>query len=236
MTQEKGSREEATYERIRNAILLHRIRPGERLSEPLIAKQLQVSRTPVRAALRRLASEGLVEIRPNSGAEVVAPSTTTVREVSCMRMLLEPEAAALAAAQQEREATADALRSAVECEEEAFRKRHIDGYIRANHHFHHCLAEASGNRLLQQDIERYLNMSDILLYLLDPFYEVADEEMASPEEHRAIIGALQKGDAATVRDRMRHHIAHSSWYLETDDDDAVESLQRRLSTDPFAEL
>src|SRR5690606_8887476 len=67
------SRAEFVYTTVRDAILSNKFRPGERLSEERIGQQLQVSRTPVREALKRLHAEGLVEITPHRGAVVRDP-------------------------------------------------------------------------------------------------------------------------------------------------------------------
>jgi len=79
------------YGRLRRDIILKRLEPGQRLSEAGLAEQLEVSRTPVREALRRLGAEGLVVLVPNSGVWVASPSlqemvdTFDVREgLECM--------------------------------------------------------------------------------------------------------------------------------------------------------
>jgi DNA-binding GntR family transcriptional regulator len=66
------------YQELRHKIITKQLKPGQRLPEVNIAVQMGVSRTPVREALRRLASEGLVIIIPNSGARLAAP---TAREI-----------------------------------------------------------------------------------------------------------------------------------------------------------
>jgi hypothetical protein len=71
---EKTTLEDLAYGRIRAAILAGKLPPGTRLAEPTLAKKINISRTPVRGALRRLASEGLVTISANHGATVTVPS------------------------------------------------------------------------------------------------------------------------------------------------------------------
>ena len=78
---------------LRAKILEGQWRSGERLGEVELAEVLQVSRTPVREALSRLASEGLVEMSPNKGARVATWSEARLGEIFDIRMLLEPVAA-----------------------------------------------------------------------------------------------------------------------------------------------
>ena len=88
---------EAVYRHLKDLLLSGRFSPGERLSEPLLAQELGVSRTPVREALMRLAEEGLVELVPGKGARVRVFAPEEVEEVYGVRALLEGEAAREAA-------------------------------------------------------------------------------------------------------------------------------------------
>ena len=72
---------EAVYRHLKDLLLSGRFSPGERLSEPLLAQELGVSRTPVREALMRLAEEGLVELVPGKGARVRVFAPEEVEEV-----------------------------------------------------------------------------------------------------------------------------------------------------------
>src|SRR5262249_20109196 len=77
---------------IRESILAGRIPAGARIGEVDLARQLSVSRTPIREALSRLAAEGLVELSPNRGARVTSWSTAELREIFELRLRLEPYA------------------------------------------------------------------------------------------------------------------------------------------------
>ena len=85
------------FNRIRNDILSGNYAPGEELKEATLGKQLGVSRTPVREALRQLDLEGLVEIAPNRGAKVIGISRKDVEDIYHMRARLEGLAARKAA-------------------------------------------------------------------------------------------------------------------------------------------
>ncbi len=85
------------YDELRSGILDSTFEAGSRLSEDRLARLLGCSRTPVREALRRLSAEGLVELLPNRGAQVVSWSSDDLEDVFRMRALLEGHGAALAA-------------------------------------------------------------------------------------------------------------------------------------------
>ena len=85
------------YRELRHRIITKQVKAGQRLPEVNIAVQMGVSRTPVREALRRLESEGLVDIVPNSGARLAAPSRREVENAYVVREQLECLAVRLAA-------------------------------------------------------------------------------------------------------------------------------------------
>jgi len=96
-TRQASSRAELVYITLRQDILNNTYRPGQRLSEEAIAQELNVSRTPVREALKRLHAEGFVEITPHRGAVVRDPSGEELAELCTVREVLEGLAARLAA-------------------------------------------------------------------------------------------------------------------------------------------
>jgi DNA-binding GntR family transcriptional regulator len=83
---------EQAADAIREEILAGRIPAGARIAEADVARQLSVSRTPIREALSRLAAEGLVELSPNRGARVASWTTAELREIFEVRLRLEPYA------------------------------------------------------------------------------------------------------------------------------------------------
>ena len=87
---------QVAYERLKNAVKLAELQPGDLLSEGRIAKALGISRTPVREAVRRLAQEGLLQVIPGRAIAVAAPSIQDVLDALHIRELLEPELIRLA--------------------------------------------------------------------------------------------------------------------------------------------
>ena len=94
---DQKSLQERTYEALRSALLDGRYMPGERIYEAVVAKELGVSRNPVREAVRRLQQDGLLEVRPHNGIFVTSIPPEDVEDVYRIRGALEATAAAMAA-------------------------------------------------------------------------------------------------------------------------------------------
>lgn len=210
-----GTLENEAYQRIKQAILTRKLLPGSKLSEPALARQLKISRTPVRAAIKRLVAEGLAKAETNQGAEVALPSAKDIQEVLFMRETLEPLGARLAALHA-RPVDIDPLEELIAAEEKAFREKDLNRYIEVNDKFHLTVAHLSDNRLLEQAITNYLTLYDVFLALFDPIYELRDEEMQSMLEHRLLVDALRKRDEVAAEAAMRYHLSSSRKYASSD--------------------
>src|SRR5438552_7263845 len=130
------------YSALRERILSGDLPRATKLRQASLADELGVSRTPLREALRRLATEGLVEFSPNRGATVSELDFGDMRHAWAARVALEPGAARLAAERHDPEAIAR-MRNAVALQRSARRNR--DANYAANREFHLALAAASGN-------------------------------------------------------------------------------------------
>ena len=122
-------------------------RPGERIVEFKLAKELGVSQSPVREALRELAAVGIVTIHPRRGARVRLPSAKELADVSVVRAEIDALAARLAAARIP-EATLDALEALIEEMLAQLDAGDFSGVTEADVRFHHLIAEASENYAL----------------------------------------------------------------------------------------
>lgn len=179
-------------ERIRSQLLSDPIAVPQRLVEGDIARRFEMSRTPVREALHRLSLLGVIE--PVSGGGYVARHFT-IREVHehyDLRVLLEAEAASLAAAR------VDARPAALGLLEPMSGEAAI-----ANAEFHNGIGELSGNTVLARVI-RTLNQRSVGLRLYARGSEI--ERRTLDEGHRAIVAAIGAGDAAAARDAMVSHL------------------------------
>lgn len=181
---------------------------GARLRQERLAEEYKVSRTPVREALRKLQATGTVLLRPNQGAIVRGPTVRDIREAYVVRAELEALAAELAAAWMTG-ADLDRLRTA----EQAFR-RPIEpagageDWSHANDLFHEAVLAGAGNSRLTEmvlDLHRTFPRGLTWKALLEDA-RLLDE---NAREHRAILEAIEAGDATAARERMRRHVLHA---------------------------
>lgn len=187
---------------LRDAILSGHFKPGERLVEKELAQQLEISRTPIREALRKLELEGLVAYAPRKGIVVVGVSSEDALEIYAIRAVLEGLAAKLAAsniASEELSTLKKILFKMKECIE----KNKIDALITLHSSFHNFIAKASNSpRLCQMIIslrDYVKNFSEIPCYL-------PSRLQSGWEEHREIVEAIDQGDDERAEYAARNHI------------------------------
>ena len=196
---------ERAYHAVKEAILDGRYGGGMRLPEDMIAGELGFSRTPVRDALRRLNSEGLVEIAPNFGARVTQWSQMQLEEMTAMRIMLEGYAAQLAATKITPAELDELLRhnDAWEAAVSSSPKPDIDGIANSNLSFHRTIVTAAGNKFLAQAIEPLWHLP-----LVMKKYAMFSRERLelSRQHHSEIIAALSAGEPQWACEVMRTHI------------------------------
>lgn len=200
------NREEVVYHKIKRAIVRRYIRPGSQLVESTLARQLDVSRTPVRGAIKRLAYDGFARLESHRGAFVVQPSEVEVRQTFAVRTRLETMAAREAAGRIDDTRLAE-LHRVLEDEAAVFADRDIERYCRINDRFHFIISGASGNAVLDHYIRELAHKTEIFLVLLDPFFQM--EVNPSIEEHRQIVAALERHDATAAEQAMAAHLNSS---------------------------
>lgn len=197
---------DVVYASLRKNILERRFSAGERLNVEDLAKQLGVSRTPVREALNLLSAEGLVEIVPRSGTFVANLSAEDVREVFDLRICLEGLAAervgerGLSSMEVRQMRQILSRANAGETPEE----RAVN-HAEANRRFHDGIVKLSGNRKLAQ-IYSSLNahtMMALIHYASPSWSERWEMEMA---EHGRVLDALAAGDPSGAREAMEAHL------------------------------
>lgn len=193
------SRAELAYKRLREGIRAGEFRPGQRLREADLAAQLNVSRTPIREAIRRLASDGLIEVAPSRGVMIISLDKQQVRELYALRGTLEGAAARMAA-QHASPAEIAAMWELLQ----ASRDREEPGQIaRLNRLFHQAIHDAAHNRYLAQAL---VQLSDSLALLPGTTFEVPDRPQVAHEEHMAIVEAIENRVPEDAEERARHHI------------------------------
>ena len=197
------SNEEFVYQKLKNAIIKRYIKQGTKLVETSLAKQLKVSRTPVRGAIRRLAYEGFATYETNKGACVIEPTSEEIQETFFVRTQLEKAAARLAADNITGEQL-EQLQALLEEEIRIFEDRDLDEYYRVNDAIHLIVARASGNAVLTRYIEELLNRTKIYLILYDPFFTMPMNP--SIHEHQQVVESLKSGDPDAAEKAMAAHL------------------------------
>jgi len=193
---------QAVFERLREAILTGYFRPGQRLVERELAEAMQISRTPIREALRKLEKEKLVTNIPYRGVFVSEVSAKTAREVYQVRMVLEGLATALAAARATPQDLA-LLRGIMEDLEKAVAEGRLEQVIEGNKRFHTAIAEIAGNEVLR-DVLRGLQAHVSLLRVTSLSQPGRPE--ATLKEHRAIYEAIAAGDPEQAEKLAADHV------------------------------
>jgi len=198
----RASLADSVYETLLEAMIGGTLPGGTELNEVALAKQLDVSRTPVHEALRRLVADGLVKVERHRRLRVAALSHAEVREVYSMRRLLESAAAELAASRLSCEVLAELRRAA---DVLAAAKDAVDWTAQAlkfDLAFHDAIAGACGNGRLQQDISRYRLLVRGLCRMTGTVENLHD----ALAEHLDILTALERRDGRAARDAMAAHI------------------------------
>ena len=192
-----------TYDIIKNMIILREIEPGKKINEEHIAKEIQVSRTPIREALCRLENEGIVKIIPRRGAFVSDLTETNVREILLIREVLEGLVVRLAVENMD-EKTLEKLRKALEKVSTLSEKdRDLINYTRSEVDFHALLLSASNNQMLKNMMEMVNAHLQIIRLRTVVIPERAKRTV---KEHQQILKAIENGDATSAEELMRKHI------------------------------
>ena len=187
---------------IRDEIVSGRMAPGERLVEQSLAKRCNVSRVPLREALRIVASEGLLTLTPHRGAVVTLLSENELSELFDLRLALEGFAAA-AIARMKPTPDLSGLRDANETMARHVRSMDYESYHKVAASFHADLVAVSGNALLVETYDRIKVRFRRYQSVMSKIPELPPRSVA---EHTAIIDAMARGDGSAARDLAEAHI------------------------------
>lgn len=206
---------DAAYESLRHAIMTQVFLPGERLNVRDLAAKLGVSLTPAKEALTRLASEGLVEIRPRSGTFVTEISPEDLAETFDLRAAIEGLAAerAIRNLSDHDVARLDAILAELGRPVESERDR--VGHERANRDLHAFIIERSGSRRIVQlydSLNAHIKIARIHRSHERWHSRLGDEHA----EHTEIVEALKARDPERARRALRQHIDRAAENLIAD--------------------
>ena len=221
------------FKRLREDILKGRYKQQDELREATIGKELGVSRTPVREALRQLELEGLVTIVPNKGAYVTGISQKDIWDIYQMRKYLEGMCARWAA----EHITEDQLEELEETillsefqmkKENGYNKEQVTGL---DGRFHTILYEASGSRMLCHvltDFHRYVQMAR------KSSINVKARAEKSIEEHKAILQAIRDRNPDLAEQLAKEHIVHVMQNLKKIEE--KHKMEKIKMTTPLVEM
>jgi DNA-binding GntR family transcriptional regulator len=194
-------------ESLRQAILAGHFDPGERLDQDLVAQEYEVSRTPVREAIRILESEGFIEVRPHRGAFISTVSPREIREIYEIRGLLEAEIVRQVTPvipQDTLNALEQMLDEGIGQFDAGEHSRHFESDVT----FHQTLAALVENPLYAVMLEGLNNRVQRIRRFAQ--MRPGDHLLQSFDEHRRILEFMKRRDPQQAARAMRDHCEHSA--------------------------
>lgn len=195
---------EDVAEQLRAQIFAHNLEPGSWLDEQSLAVQFGISRTPMREAIKVLASEGLVTMKPRRGAYVTEVERRDLEQIFAVLALLEGSAAKEAAlkATEEQLNQLDNLHLKLE---KTAADRDVEQFFEINVQFHELLMNIADNRWMNGVIN---DLRKVLKLQRRDSLGRAGRLQNALSEHREILKALLKRDGVAAEEAMREHLAH----------------------------
>ncbi len=194
---------EYVYQQLLKEIREGKYHPGERIRESVVSKDLEVSRTPVREAIRRLQSEGKLILEPQRGAVVAELDSQEVAELYVLRQQLEGVAARFAAQHASSSEVASMEYILEECYKAADDPRE---HNQLNWELHHAIYRAAHNRFL---LKAFAALSDSMALLRGVRYIPEGRPQTLYEEHKRIIEAIKKQDPNAADQAAQAHIKNA---------------------------
>ncbi len=198
------------YDSIRSRILSMALPPGAAIDEAAIVHEFEVSRTPVREAIVRLASDGLIVLLPNKGSQVAPLDLARIRDYLEASDLIQPFVTALAARRRSK-TDIDAMETAAAAFEEAVRAQDSEAMVLRNRDFHATIARSCGNELLAAGYIRLLDegLRIARFTLSDHFYASSENHRSFVSkvvtEHKQMVKSIEQRDADTAEQVATRH-------------------------------
>ncbi len=193
------------YGHLREQLLNGEIPPHQHLVETKIAKEVGISRTPIREALHSLELEGLIESIPRVGYVVKPINEDEVEEICEIRAAIE-EVGARWAMEKAPQKLIEDLRRNISVSEEIVAQGHPKAFVELDAQFHEIIAGLSGSRRLQelgQTLRRHM-----LRYRIQSIY-LTENVLRAIEGHKGILEAIEKGHLEEVNRAIKHHLEQS---------------------------
>jgi DNA-binding GntR family transcriptional regulator len=187
------------YDEIRTRIIDGLVAPGERIDQEEEARRLDLSRTPVREALRRLSADGLVIIVPNRGAQVRSLSSEDLVDLYSLRIALETEASLLGT-ERISESAVGGMMALLPQMDIVAEQVDLSSWIDLDRRFHSILYGATGYKRLVGQIDQY--REEARRYRMVAF-KLPEELGVSLKSHYVIVDAIKRRDAKEVSNVVR---------------------------------
>ena len=193
------------YELLKQRVIGGTYAPGAQLKEEHLARELEISRTPVRVALRRLVEDGLATADPNRGVRVAAWTEFDIEETFDLRGMLEAHAADLAARRgglalsNRLDDLNEQMAHAITAGGSALPER----LQQINSQFHRAILEASGSPRLKAMLEGLIDMP---IVIRSHFISTLQDKEQSLQHHRDLAAAVRAGDGELARQVMQLHL------------------------------
>lgn len=204
------SRVELVYRKLRDSIITNQFPPGYQALEPEIAKNLGVSRTPVREALIRLEAENLIQLVPRRGMRVLPLVPGDIKEINEILTGLECMAVELLAKQNPGHDVLEPMESALEEMDSAIRTSDMEAWSEADEKFHRLLLALAGNQRLAsmaENVRAQSQRSRKITLKLRPSPE------SSNQAYRKVLHAIAAGDADMAKSLHYQHCVEQSQML-----------------------
>ena len=205
---DRTSATDAAARELRTLILSRELPAGALLHQAELAKQLGVSRTPLREALQRLSAEGLVRLDPHRGAVVARPTIAEVDEIYELQIMLESAAARAAAANN----TPGGLARVEEALMHHYKSPDDPAWVESNITFHTSIYELANRPLLLEIIGMLRNRAALYVNLLA---RSANGRARADREHKQMYAALKRGDADKLERLVRQHLQRTLDWCHT---------------------
>lgn len=197
------------YEILKQRVVGGTYAPGAQLKEEHLAHELEISRTPIRAALKRLVDDGLATADPGRGVRVAEWTDFDIEETFELRGLLEAHAAGLAA-RRGGSALADRLDALNDEMDRAITKGGAqlpERLQKINSAFHRAILEGSGSPRLRAMLGSLIDMP---IVIRSHFISTLQDKVQSLQHHRDLAAAVRAGDAELARQVMQLHLRVAS--------------------------
>lgn len=195
---------------LRDMIMTGKLKEGDKVNEGKLCETMEISKTPMREALRVLSVEGLIRLVPNRGAFVTKPEFEEIAEMFDVMSLLEGFCAHRACQKMTPRHFAHLEKLHAKLEEH-FERRDQEAYIRINNQYHSLIQELAGNRTLNQIVDGL--RKKILLYRFQSL-NLPTRFAASIREHRDLLDAFRQRDCSRAKALMREHLQNQTMALQ----------------------